>query len=159
MGSAEVWGAVGTWVIGVLALAIAALQYAGAVFWPSYVATIGPTEMEGGPRRIVVELRNRGGASGMVHDVSVVPTGHTMKIRVSYENWASRPPFPFVLPGRGTAVVVLDLEEPYRKQYRVLITDARGKTCVKPRLTDMVLPGDQTALPPDSLAIRRPPPD
>jgi hypothetical protein len=152
------WGALGTWVIGLLGLFIAGLQYVGSIFWLHAEARIGPGSADGPPTRIVVSLRNRGGATGMIeHVVVVIAQDHKDRARVSYPEWPDRHPFPFMLPGRSSALLVIDLDETCREAFRVLIRANGADTCVRMFPTHYSLSRNYTALPPDSLAIVRQP--
>jgi hypothetical protein len=152
------WGALGTLVIGLLGLVIAGLQYVGSIFWLRAEARIGPDGRGGPPTRIVVSLRNRGGAAGMIeHVVVVIAQDHKDRARVLYPGWPDRHPFPFMLPGRSSALLVIDLEEQYGESFRVLIRGNGADTCVRMSPTHYSLSPNVTALPPDSLAIVRQP--
>jgi hypothetical protein len=156
MGPPDVWGAVGTWVVGVLALLIAILQYVGSIFRPSADARLGPVAIKHPATRIVVNLRNRGGSPGMVVRVWVVADpDHKIDVDVDFPGWSrDRPPYPFMLAGRSTAVIIMDLKEDIKASARVLIEYDRGRQhCVAPHPVTSSLAPNRTQLPPDSLAI------
>jgi hypothetical protein len=151
------WGALGTWVVGLLGLFIAGLQYVGSIFWLRAEARIGPVSAHGPlKKRIVVSLRNRGGATGMIeYVVVVIAQDHKVRADVLYPEWRDRLPFPFMLPGRSSALLVIDLDCDFGEAFRVLIRANGAEKCVTMFPTHYSLSHNYTALPPDSLAIVR----
>jgi hypothetical protein len=160
MGNSQLWGTVGTWVVGAFAFAIAVLQYLNSLFRPRVVATFGPVEPGKEPRRFVVTIRNKGGAPGMVARVAIMQDpDHRIIAKVTYPGWTEeRPPFPFLLSGHSAAIVVLDMADRLQPAARVLIVyDGKKETCTKYDVTKYVLIRNRTALPPDSLALLQAP--
>ena len=160
MGDSQLWGTVGTWVVGAFAFVIAAMQYLNSLFRPRVSATFGPVRPGQEPSRFVVAIRNKGGAPGMVARVGVAQDPyHRIMAKVTYPGWTDeRPPFPFLLAGHSAAIVVLDLAEDLLPPARVLVAyDGKRETCTKFGVTNRVLIRNRTALPPDSLALLKAP--
>jgi hypothetical protein len=160
MGNSQLWGTVGTWVVGAFAFVIAVLQYLNSLFRPRVVATFGPVEPGEEPSRFVVTIRNKGGAPGMVARVMVIQDpDHRVIAKVKYPGWTEqRPPFPFLLAGHSAAIVVLDKAEHLRASARIVVAyDGQRETCTKYDVTDFVLSRNRTTLPPGSLALLEPP--
>jgi hypothetical protein len=160
MGGSQLWGTIGTWAVGILAAAIAILQYLNTRFTPRVLAVFGPVERNRDQSRFVVTVRNKGGATGMVARVAVVhDPDHRYEVKVTYPEWtAERPPFPFLLAGHAAAIVVIDLAEPLSPSARILVSyDGKRVSCTKFERTESVLLQNRTALPPDSLAMLKPP--
>jgi hypothetical protein len=149
-------GAGGTWAVGILAAVIAWMQYRNGVFRPKATTYVeAPTW-----RRIAVRITNRGGAAGMVERVELVTVDHEAAPLVDYEweGWNPSEPVPFVLPGKASAILVLSLKKALAKDVRVRIRygDGGSSGC----LDLQTVPGtlkEKTTLPPDSLAIKKPP--
>jgi len=160
MGGSQLWGTIGTWAVGILAFVIAILQYLNTFFRPRVEAVFGPIAPGQAHSRFVVAVRNKGGATGMVARVGVVhDPDHKYEAKVDYPEWpADRPPFPFLLSGHSAAIVVIDLAEQIRPSARILVSyDGKRVSCARFQVTESVLIKNRTALPPDSLAILRPP--
>lgn len=160
MGDSQLWGTIGTWVVGAFAFVIAALQYLNSLFRPRVSATLGPVRPGQEPRRFVVTIRNKGGAPGMVARVGVTQDpDHRIMAKLYYPGWTvQRPPFPFLLAGHSAAIVVLDLAEDLLPAARVIVVyDGKRETCTKFGVTNRVLIRNRTALPPDSLALLKAP--
>jgi hypothetical protein len=168
MDSSQLWDPITTGAVGVLAAWIATLQYLNTRFSPRVTAVVGPIGTDGKPLRFVVTIRNKGGATGMVARVAVVASQtHRYELKASYPGWTdAQPPFPFLLGGHAAAIVVMDLDlndlgDPkgqIPRAARVLVSyDGKRQNCTKYETTDSILLDNRTALPPDSLAIMKPP--
>jgi hypothetical protein len=100
------WGDVATWVVGAVAAIIASQQYRQGQFRPAAKAFRDD-------RRVVIQIINEAGGSGLVQDVNLFPPDHPRKPAEFYwwevdgnENHELRL-VPFVLPGRASAQLVL----------------------------------------------------
>jgi len=158
--SSQLWDPIATGAVGVLAAWIATLQYLNTRFSPHVTAVFGPIETDHDPCRFVVTIRNKGGATGMVARVAVVhDQKHKYEVKVAYPEWTDeQPPFPFLLGGHAAAIVVIDLKEQPSPAARVLVSyDGKRTNCTKFETSESVLLNNRTALPPDSLAIMKPP--
>ena len=97
----------------------------------------------------------------MVARVAVVhDQKHKYEVEVTYPEWTDegQQPFPFLLGGHAAAIVVMDLKERIGPAARVLVSyDGKRENCTKFGTSESVLLNNRTALPPDSLAIMKPP--
>jgi hypothetical protein len=101
------WGDVATWAVGAVGAAIAWQQYRQSQFRPLVVA------FRDDDRRVVVQIINQGGGTGLVQDVNLLPPDHPRQA-AEYCGWEiedrldeRRRLAPFVLPGRASAQLVL----------------------------------------------------
>lgn len=100
------WGDLATWAVGAVAAIIAWQQYRQGQFRPAAKAFRDD-------RRVVIQIINEAGGSGLVQDVNLLPPDHSKQSAEFYwwevdgnENHELRL-VPFVLPGRASAQLVL----------------------------------------------------
>jgi hypothetical protein len=98
----------------------------------------------------------------MVERIELLTSRHEQAPLVDYdwEGWGSDAPLPFILPGKASAVIVLKPKEVLPKDARIRVWYGSGKSsgCLDPHLAMGTL-AEKTVLPPESLALRRPPKD
>jgi hypothetical protein len=100
-------GAIGTWVIGVIAAWIAAVQYRHNKFRPEVWAFCDSA------KRILVRIVNQGAGSGLITDVNLLGPDHLENGEVQLYWWElqgeqnEERPVPFPLAGNSTAQLVL----------------------------------------------------
>ena len=102
--------ALGTWVIGVIGGTIAYQQLRNNSFRPSAMSWREDGWRDPKKDRTVIVLRiyNRGGADGMIERIDVAGPGHEYIREIKFRDWeGDRSPFPFVLPGYASAILVL----------------------------------------------------
>jgi hypothetical protein len=143
--------------VGVLAGAIAWVQYRNAIFRPTATSFIE----EPGRDRVAIRIINNGGAAGMVERIELVSSAHERKPLTKYhwtEPWEAYPPVPFVLPGKASAILVLHTDRAIAADVRTRIMYGNGRLSkcmgfrgVKGKFREA------TTLPPESLALRAPP--
>jgi len=101
------WGDVATWAVGVIAAVIAWQQYRQSKFRPVVMA------FRDRDRRIVVQIINEGGGSGLVQDVNLLPPDHPRgEVKFYWWEVGEHPDkkqrlVPFVMPGGASAQLVL----------------------------------------------------
>lgn len=101
------WGDVATWVVGGVAAVIAFQQYRQNKFRPFVKA------FRDDDRRVVVQIINQGGGTGLVQDVNLLPPDHPRRPIEIY--WweingkldKEQSLVPFTLPGSASAQLVL----------------------------------------------------
>ena len=149
--------AAGVWAVGILAGAIAWMQYRNSVFRPEATAYIEQDKR----RRILVRITNQSSAAGTVEDVDLVTSYHDDAPLVDYEweGWTVDAPVPFVLPGKTSAILILGTKQKLAADVRVRILYGSNKSsgCINLRSVSGRL-AENTVLPPGSLALRNPPP-
>jgi hypothetical protein len=107
-GDIATWvGAIGTWVVGVVAGIIAYQQYRRDKFRPTAKA------LRDQDRRVIVQIVNEGAGVGVVADVNLFPPDHPRQ-PLKFYYWEVKGQkdenqrlTPFTLPGRATAQLVL----------------------------------------------------
>ncbi|MEU8911795.1 hypothetical protein [Streptomyces nigrescens] len=121
---------------------------------------------DGTPVKLAVRVGNKGGSPGMIRKIDVqLPSLDGTKARkrkVAYTGWGARSPFPFYLPGRATAEVVIEPEGGKvfgQEDVIVLHYGLAEKTTV--RFTKTIQSpyriDGSTVLPPGSLPVSSPP--
>jgi hypothetical protein len=99
--------ALGTWVVGVAAAAIAIAQFWQSKFRPVVSAY---RDSEG---RILVRIVNHGAGAGFVDEVNILPQQHEVTGRTEFYKWelwgkpSTTRPVPFPLSGGGSAQLIL----------------------------------------------------
>jgi hypothetical protein len=144
-GDLAAWlGTIGTWLLGIIAAFIAWVQYDHNKFKPQVTAYRDTN------KRIVVRIANRGAGSGTIEAVHLLPGGHGSNTPALLVNWEFAGAkvegvvfVPFMLPGLGTAQLVMLPIDPITPSTRARVTYAnnRKSPCVELAEIDGVVLG------------------
>ena len=159
MGDVEQWvGALATLLVGALAGAIAWLQYRNSVFRPDVEVAAEAEPDTNGRQNVAIRVVNRGGAPGSIERIQLLDGRHH-RVAVAWKSpWSdTNPPLPFLLPGKASAILVLQQPKMLGDDVKVKIIygDRKDRGCTDIHRARGVLL-EYTALPPGSLGITTP---